>query len=119
MTALQMKSIIKATRNFLRQETSRVAGVKKYLKNISEKAGKKVRYKQANALYQAQSNYNWIYQYLSPSEFWDFARECVKEGWSEETFIDNIMVYITDRTLDEILRIDLQNLYDYIQGVKV
>lgn len=119
LSAQQMKSVIKATRNFLKQETSRVAGVKQYLKQVTTKAGKKVSYKQANALYQAQSNYNWIYQYLSPSEFWDFARECVKEGWSEETFIENIMVYITDRSLDEVLRIDLQNLYDYIQGVKV
>lgn len=114
-----MKSVIKATKNFLKQDTSRVAGVKAFQKQVTTKAGKKVSYKQANALYQAQTNYNWIYQYLSPSEFWDFARECVKEGWSEETFIDNIMVYITDRTLDEVLRVDLQNLYDYIQGVRV
>lgn len=114
-----MKSVIKATRNFLKQDTSRVAGVKAFQKQVSTKSGKKVSYKQANTLYQAQTNYNWIYQYLSPSEFWDFARECVKEGWSEETFIDNIMVYIMDRSLDEVLRVDLQNLYDYIQGVKV
>ena len=119
LSAQQMKSVIKATRNFLKQDTSRVAGVKAFQKSVTTKAGKKVSYKQANALYQAQTNYNWIYQYLSPSEFWDFARECVKEGWSEETFIDNIMVYITDRSLDEVLRIDLQNLYDYIQGVRV
>lgn len=119
LSAQQMKSVIKATKQFLQQETSRVAGVKSFQKSLSSKAGKKVSYKQASALYQAQKNYNWIYQYMTPSEFWDFARECVKEGWSEETFIDKIMVYITDRTLDEVLRIDLQNLYDYIQGVKV
>lgn len=119
LSAQQMKSVIKATKQFLAQETSRVAGVKSFQKSVSKQAGKKVTYKQASALYQAQKNYTWIYQYMTPSEFWDFARECVKEGWSEETFIDKIMVYITDRTLDEVLKKDLQNLYDYIQGVQV
>ena len=61
LSAQQMKSVIKATRNFLKQDTSRVAGVKAFQKSVTTKAGKKVSYKQANALYQAQTNYNWIY----------------------------------------------------------
>lgn len=119
LSATQMKAIIKATKNFLKQETSRVSGVRNYQKQVSSQAGKKISYKHASALYHAQRNYTWIYQYLTPSEFWDLARECVRENWSEERFIDNIMVYITDRTLDETLRKDLENLYDYIQGVNV
>lgn len=119
LDVLQMKSVIKATKQFLAQETSRVAGVKQFQKKVSSQAGKKVSYKQASALYKAQKNYTWIYQYMTPSEFWDFARECVREGWDEETFAEKISVYITDRTMDETLKIDLQNLYDYIQGVNV
>lgn len=113
----QMKAIIKATNQFL-EGVSSVADVKKETAYQSKQAGVQLSYTQANTYYQAQSNYQWIYKYLTPSEFWDIARECVKEGWSESTFIDNIMVYITDRSLDELLKIDLINLYEYIQGVK-
>lgn len=56
---------------------------------------------------------------MLPSDFWAFARESVKSNWDINTFIDNIMLYITNRSLDEILKADLQNLYDYIQGVKI
>ena len=73
----------------------------------------------ANTYYQASKGYDWIYKYIAPSDFWEIARECVKENWSEETFIDNISVYITDRTVDEILKEDLRKLYKYIQGVNV
>lgn len=113
----QMKAIIKATKQFLNGVSS-VADVKKETQYQSKQAGIPLSYSQANTYYQAQHNYTWIYKYLTPSEFWDLARECVREGWSEQTFIDNIMVYITDRTLDELLKIDLINLYNYIQGVK-
>ena len=114
-----MRDTIKATKQFLQQDVSRVAGVKAYQKKYEDLTGLKLTKKRLNALFQSERNYTWIYQYMTPSEFWDFARECVKEGWSEETFIDKIMVYITDRTLDEVLKKDLQNLYDYIQGVQV
>lgn len=116
-TELQMRAIIKAVKQF-NEGVSTVSKVKKVTRELSKQAGIPLSYSQANTYYQAQNNYTWIYKYLTPSEFWDLARECVREGWSEQTFIDNIMVYITDRTLDELLKIDLINLYNYIQGVK-
>lgn len=114
----QMKAIIKAVNIFLESDST-VKKVKKITKSYTEQAGKELNFKMANTYYQANKGYDWIYKYIAPSDFWEIARECVKEGWSEETFIDNISVYITDRTVDEILKEDLRKLYNYIQGVQV
>ena len=114
---LEMKAIIKATNQFL-EGVSTVSKVKQVTKEFSKEAGVNLSLSQANTYYQAQYNYQWIYKYMTPSEFWELARECVKENWSVNTFIENISVYITDRTIDELLKIDLINLYKYIQGVK-
>lgn len=119
LSVLQMKSINKAIQRFLKEETSRVKGAKSYVKQLSEQAGKKIPPKLASSYYKAEKNYTWIFKYMTESEFWDFARECVKNGYSFETFTEKIMQFIYDRTLDETLKIDLQNLYNYIQGVKV
>lgn len=118
-----MKNVIKATKQFLKADTSRVAGVKQYVEKISKQAGFKVPYHQATSMYQAERNYTWIYEYFGASEksggsyFWDFAREARDEHWDKETFIDNIMVYLHDRVLDEKLRADLEALYSYALGV--
>ena len=56
---------------------------------------------------------------MTESEFWDFARECVKNNYDYDTFENKIIQFIYDRTLDESLKVDLENLYRYIQGVKV
>lgn len=114
----QMKGIIKAVNIFLENDST-VKKVKKIVKEYSKQAGKELNFEMANTYYQANKGYDWIYKYIAPSDFWEIARECVKEGWSEETFIDNISVYITDRTVDEILKEDLRKLYNYIQGVQV
>ena len=114
-----MQSINKAIRRFLNEETSRVKGAKQYTKRLSEKGGKPIPPSLASSYYKAEKNYTWIFKYMTESEFWDFARECVKNGYSFETFTNKIMQFIYDRTLDETLKIDLQNLYNYIQGVKV
>lgn len=53
------------------------------------------------------------------SSFWeDFARPIEEKGWTEEEFIDNIKVYITDKAIDSNLKKDLKNLYKYAKGVK-
>lgn len=114
-TPFQTENIIKVLNDFL-EGVSTVSKVKELTKKYSKEAGVDLDYEQANTYYQAQKTYTWIYQYMTPSEFWTLAMVCVKEGWSEEKFIDNIMVYIYDRTLDEYLRMDLINLYNYIQG---
>lgn len=115
---IQMKAIIKAVNIFLENDST-VKKVKKIVKEYSKQAGKELNFEMANTYYQANKGYDWIYKYIAPSDFWEIARECVKENWSEETFIDNISVYITDRTVDEILKEDLRKLYKYIQGVNV
>lgn len=114
----QMKAIIKAVNIFLESDSTEKK-VKNIVKEYSKLAGKELDFEMANTYYQASKGYDWIYKYIAPSDFWEIARECVKEGWSEETFIDNISVYITDRTVDEILKVDLIKLYNYIQGVHI
>ena len=114
----QMKAIIKAVNIFLESDST-VKKVKKITKSYTEQAGKELNFEMANTYYQANKGYDWIYKYIAPSDFWEIARESVKENWSEETFIDNISVYITDRTVDEILKEYLRKLYNYIKGVQV
>lgn len=115
--AMQMKAILKQLRTFRESPQSRVAGVKQIKKVYEERLGKKLTYKQASSIFQAKKQWFWIRQYMSDSEFWDFARECVKENWSFERFEENIMTIITDKQLDEQLKFDLQDLYDFAQGV--
>lgn len=114
-TELQMKAIIKATRVFLSENTiSTERQAKAYQKKLSSKIDKPVSFKQAHAEYQAKKNYTWIYQYMTPSEFWGgFVKEAKERGWDKEEFTKQLMSYITDRTLDEELRKDIEDLYEY------
>lgn len=121
LSAKQMKDVIKATKKFLNQETSRVAGVKAYQKRYEEKTGLKITKERLNALFQAERNYTWIYEYFGASEktaggiFWDWEREHKNDDF--ETWLDNIRVYLYERTLDEKLYNDLLALYEYAKGV--
>lgn len=121
LSAKQMKDVIKATKKFLNQETSRVAGVKAYQKRYEEKTGLKLTKERLNALFQAERNYTWIYEYFGASEktaggiFWDWEREHKNDDF--ETWLDNIRVYLYERTLDEKLYNDLLALYEYAKGV--
>lgn len=114
-TEIQMKSIIKAEKRFI-EGISTAKKVKKYIKGITEDS--KIGYKEASTFYHAEKNYTWIYQYLSESEFWDFARDIVKNNNDYKTFEKKIMVYVIDRSIDESLKQDLLHLYNFIQGVK-
>lgn len=116
MDDVQMRGVKKAIEIFLDSDVGTVGKIKKYQKTMQEKVGKKVSYKQANVFYQASYNYTWIYQYMTPSEFWSFVDEAKKQDWGQQRFIDEIKVYITDRELDEILKVDLINLYNYAVG---
>lgn len=121
LSAKQMKDVIKATKKFLNQETSRVAGVKAYQKRYEEKTGLKLTKERLNALFQSERNYTWIYEYFGASEksaggiFWDWEREHKNDDF--ETWLDNIRVYLYERTLDEKLYNDLLALYEYAKGV--
>ena len=121
LSAKQMKDVIKVTKKFLNQETSRVAGVKAYQKRYEDKTGLKLTKERLNALFQAERNYTWIYEYFGASEktaggiFWDWEREHKNDDF--ETWLDNIRVYLYERTLDEKLYNDLLSLYEYAKGV--
>lgn len=120
LTELQMKAIIKATNEFLSKNSiSTQAQAKAYQAKVSRQVGKKVSFKQAGAVFQARKNYTWIYEYMTPSEFWGaFVPEARRKGWNKEKFTEELMVYITDRTLDEELQKDIYDLYDYVmEGV--
>lgn len=119
MTELQMRSSIKAIQRFLKEQTSTVSGAKKYTKEISKQSGTNIPPNLASTYYKAEKNYTWIYKYMTESEFWDFARECIKNNYDYDTFENKIIQFIFDRKLDEELKNDLHNLYNYIQGVKV
>lgn len=117
-----MRDTIKATKQFLQQDVSRVAGVKVYQKKYEDLTGLKLTKKRLNALFQSERNYTWIYQYFGASEksaggiFWDWEREHKNEDFS--TWLENIRVYLYDKTLDEKLYNDLLSLYEYAKGVK-
>lgn len=114
----EMKAIIKATNEFLNSGVSTIKGIAEYRNKLSQKEGIPLSIKDTNLLYQIKHNYTWIYDYFG-SDFWDLARESVKDNWSQETFIDKVFSHIHDRTLDEELRRDLIELYEYTRGTRV
>lgn len=119
LTKLQMEAINKSIKNFLDEKSiSTVRQARKYHKDISNKVKRDVSYSQSNAEFQANQNHTWIYQYMTESDFWNIARQAIKEAWSVETWIEKISGFIYDRTLDESLRYDLILLYQYALGVK-
>ena len=115
MNETQMIATIKATKEFLASGQSKVKEVKKITKEYSIKAEKPINYKQANTLYQSGKNYTWIYDYMTPSEFWSFVKLAKEQGWNKEVFINEIQAYIT-KEVDEELKRDLEALYIYVMG---
>lgn len=112
---LQMKAINKATNQFLNDSLSKISGIKAITKEYTEKAGKPISYKQADVLYKSGKNYTWIYEYMTPSEFWAFVKVAKENNWNKETFIEQIQAYIY-REVDEELKSDLESLYIYVMG---
>lgn len=120
LTELQMKAIIKATNEFLSKNSiSTQTQAKAYMKKLSLKAGKKLSIKQAQTEYQLKKNYEWIYDYMTPSEYWGgFVKEVKDSNWNKEKFTDEILSYITNVTIDDKLIRDIEHLYDYsMEGV--
>ena len=115
MTETQMIAIIKATKQFLDTGVSRVKEVKKKQKEYTVKAGKPISFKQANTLFQSGKNYTWIYEYMTPSEFWAFVKLSKEQGWNKKQFIEEVQVYIS-KEVDEELKRDLEALYIYVMG---
>lgn len=115
-TELQMESILKAIKQF-NEGVSTVKKVKQETKAQSKQAGIELTYLQANSYFQAQSYDNIIKRYFE-SDFWEIAREVVKNGYSYNRFKDILLGAINADFTDELLKEDLIGLYDYIQGVK-
>lgn len=113
MSETQMIATIKATKMFLEDEASKISEVKKIKKEYEEKVGKPLNYVQANTLYRAKKNYTWIYEYMTPSEFWAFVKYAKENNWNKTTFIEQIQVYIA-KEVDEELKADLESLYIYV-----
>lgn len=111
----QMQAIKKATEKYLKEPTSKVRGVRKYKEKVSEESGKPLDYSQANTIYQARKDFWWIYDYLTPSEFWAIGNTCKEYNWSVEKFIDEISSHI-DLVMDEDLRFSLIELYNYVMS---
>ena len=111
MTILQMRAAIKALNRFIKEETSTVKGAKAYTKKVSLQTGNSVSPSFASTVYRAKKEWKWILEYLTESEFWDFARECVKNGYSYNTYTEKLSGFhkdlekmVNDSRLDEILR---------------
>lgn len=112
----QLRSIKKATEEYLNEETSTVRGAKKYAKKVSKQAGKPIDLTQASTIYQVRDNYQWIYEYFPGSSFWAEYGNPVKKGeMTEGRFVEEIYKYINEINgyIDESLRGDLENLYYY------
>ena len=115
MSETQMIATIKATKEFLQSDLSRVSAVKKVRQIYTLKLEAPLSYGQANTLFQAGKNYTWIYEFMKPSEFWAFITVAKESGWNKERFIDEILVYIS-KEVDEELKNNLEALYIYVMG---
>lgn len=113
----QMEAIIRGLNAYINKPISTVAGVKQYVKDLSEEAGQTLTFKQADIYYQAEGHFKWIIDYF-PSTFWDMARESVTDNWSEDTFV-NIVGSMLEKEVDEDLLKDLKDLYEYTRDTKV
>lgn len=110
----QMESIIKALKQF-NEGVSTVARAKKERALLSKQAGIELSFAQVNTYFQSKNYENLIKKYFE-SDFWYIAREVVKNGYSYNRFVDILKGAIEAQFTDELLRENLQGLYDYIQG---
>lgn len=117
MTELQMRAAIKALNRFIKEETSKVKGAKEYTKQVAKELGTNVTPSYASTIYRAKKEWKWILTYMTNSEFWDFARECVKNNYDYETFTTKLSGFhkdlekmVNDSRMDEILRSKLSSM---------
>lgn len=117
MTELQMKGAIKAMERFINENTSRVKGAKEFTKQVSKEFGTNVSGAYASNIYRAKKEWKWILTYMTESEFWDFARECVKNNYDYNTYTEKLSGFhkdlekmVNDSRMDEILRAKLSSM---------
>lgn len=114
LTQSQKIAIIKATKNFLKNELSTVRGVEKYRKEMMKKAGKYISPAQASNLYTMYRNWKYYQdKYDLPSDFWQDVRNAVID-LDEKTFIETMEDYIMVEK-DKSFRRDMMELLQYLK----
>lgn len=111
----EMTATIKAIKKYIEKPTT-IKDIKNKVSSYNDIVGKNITYKQANAIFQVRNTYKDYYE--SHSEFWDLARETVKESYSLETFTQKFTALMGEEYIDKEFKNDLKNLYNYAKGVK-
>lgn len=106
----QLLGIKRATTNFL-NDVSTIKEINKLKQRYETAVGKELDLRQVDTLYQLENNYEWIYEYIPKSEFWQSYAPLVYthdlESWIEQLY------YRNQNLADEDLRNDLEALYIY------
>lgn len=128
MTESQMKMVEKYVKRFNSYEISTIKGIKdvrqrtiESLQKYYSKPNLTISYEEAETLYELQNSndYNWIFKYMNPSEFWNFVEECIDENWTEEQFVDELIVHYIQEGNDQQMIAKCQALYNHIvQDIK-
>lgn len=119
MTETDVVGSIKALKNFLESPGSSIKKIKSYTKKASESGGKKLSYAQASKLYQAEKNWQWIFEYVDESEFWSYYNTVFKKQKpSYEQFIEDLesALWQGEIPIDEDLKKDLVAVYNYLRS---
>lgn len=107
-----MVNIIKATKQFLSDQYSRIAPVKKLKKEVEKSVGISFSYKQISTFFTAQNLWDWVDNCYG-SDFWkDFAPEIFE--MSKNDWVDYAEKYaqsINDKEVKE----KLKAIYEYIK----
>lgn len=112
MNETQMKALNSILDQFLNRSISTVKQVKKYVKEKSRETGKELSYKEANLLYDLRKNWRWILEYMTISEFIDNYVRNPAVNSNVNIWCEALSTRI-GKELDEQLREDLVNLYNY------
>lgn len=109
----QLLGLKRAIENF-KSGASTIKEINKVTKEYSEKLGKPLTYRQANTLYRLYTDYDWIYDYIPKSEFWDnyapLALTMEVTDWVEQ------LKYRAEGLNDKNLARKLEALYLYCNG---
>lgn len=112
-TLFQMKMIDKVVKNFL-DGVSTVKKAESFRKQLSQDFGVPLSIEYTTAFYRFVKNYDWIYDYIDPSEFWsEFAPKALVMDF--ESWADYVMTYAVNIVKEPDLMTKLNSLYYYVQ----
>lgn len=114
-TDMQKIAIEKAIKDFEKQTTSSIKGLKQYKEYVSNVLGKKITYKQADVFYQATSQLNWLYDKgITYSEYQNVIKPKAKT-MDKESWIDMVAMHMSELP-DRNIVTKLEMLYDYLKN---